>query len=252
MNTPFDKIYVITCPSFKERFLFVNDQLKDLGICNYSFIWGSDLGNFKKDSLGYKIQWPQLWEYEHNCTGRDFGCTLSHYDAVYQSYEFGYEKILIIEDDICFIKNKELLEIVLNNIPNNADFVTYDPRFWYNKDFNQFYNDIKTSNYYIKDKYNFMFGSMMYGIMNRNSMNLYLNNQRKNLFIADHVQGFFCNVSINKYVCTKCLCTDQFNIENNFDYTKKNKAYKNNYKDNENLKISDFYIPEKYRSFLRT
>lgn len=253
MNIPFDKVYILTTPSFKERFTFVHKQLNDLGI-EHNFIWGTDLGKFKNDSLGYKIHWPQLWEYETTCTGRDVGCTLSHYDAVYQSYEFGFNKILIMEDDVCFNKNKDLIETLFNNIPEDADFVTYDPRFWFDKDFIQFHNDINNDNLYIKDhkQYQFMFGSMMYAIMNRNTMELYLNNQRKNLFISDHVQGLFCNVSVNKYISSKCICTDQFNIKNNFnikDIKSNYKAYLCNY---DNLNINDFYTSDKYNEFIRT
>ena len=145
MKIPFDKIYVLTLPSYKERQNFIINQFKKLEL-NFDFIYGTDFGNINTDSLGYKIHYPQLWEYETHCTGKDFSCTISHYNAVYNAYEFNYDNVLILEDDICFIKNKELLETVLNNIPNNADFVTYDPRFWYDKDFNQFHNDIKTSN----------------------------------------------------------------------------------------------------------
>jgi len=251
MKTPFDKIYVLTLPSFKDRYTFVGNQLKDLNI-DYQFLWGTDFGNINMDAYGYKIHYPYLCLYSNLYTGKDFSCTINHYNAVYQAYEFGYEKILIMEDDICFLKNKELIEAIFNSIPDDADFVTYDPRFSnFIEDFKQFNNDliINKDKSYFKDigQYKLMFGGMLYAIMNRTTMKLYLNNQRKNIWMSDVVQGIFNNVKINKYVCTKCICTDQFNIKNNFNAGNLI-WYKNNYKD---LNISNFYIPSNYHIFER-
>jgi len=219
MNIPFDKVYVLSLPSFKSRCKFMKAQLDDLEI-SFNFNWGIDLGNINKDSLGYKIQYPQLFEEEQLCTGKDFSCTLNHYSAVYKAYEFGCNSILIFEDDLCFIKDKNLIEQSLNNIPKDADFVTWDPRFGIPEDINQFSKDLDLNQQklYFKDngQYRFMFGGMMYAIMNRKTMELYLNNQRKKLYMSDHVQGLFMNVTVNKYISTKCLCTDQLNIETNF------------------------------------
>ena len=258
MKTPFDNIYVLTLPSFKDRFAFVHKQLNDLDI-KHQFMWGTDFGNINTDAQGKEIQYPNLWDYEEESTGRDFSCTINHYNAVYQAYEFGFEKILIMEDDICLIKNKKLIESVFNSIPEDADFVTYDPRFAWINDINQFENDLKNCNgNYIKyvGQYNFMFGGLMYALMNRKTMELYLNNQRTNLFMSDNVTGLFraidCN-KINKYISSKCLCTDQFNIKNNFKkyWEGRLMCYMNNYISFYNLTLNDFYSPDNYNEFLR-
>lgn len=252
MKLPFDKVYVLSMPSYKERYEFVKYQLNELGI-DFEFIWGTDFGNIDKDSLGYKMNYPQLWEEHKYCTGKDFSCTVSHYNAVYRAYEFGYNNVLIIEDDICFIKNKKLIEFIFDNIPEEADFVTYDPRFFVPNDFKIFFKDLNKNygNLYMKaDKnYVYMIGGMLYGIMNRDTMQLYLENQRKNFFMSDHVQGLFVNVTVNKYISTRCICTDEHNIKENFNAMWD--AYKNNYKDKQKLQIDNFYIPEKYNVFAR-
>lgn len=258
MKTPFDKVYVLTLPSFKSRFTFVDKQLNDLGI-DHQFIWGTDFGNLVVDAKGYKIQYPNLWDYEDMSTGRDFSCAINHYNAVYQAYEFGYDKILIMEDDICLVKDKKVIELAFNNIPDDADFITYDPRFAWDNDVNQFKNDLKDcKGYYIRynNQYNFLFGGLMYALMNRKTIELYLRNQRNRLYQSDNVQGLFLNIDCkrtHKYISSLCLCTDQFNIKNNFKKYEEPqlKCYVNNYIDSYNLKTKDFYIPDNYNEFLR-
>lgn len=252
MNTIFEKIYIISMPTYKNRIEFMKKQLDDLGI-QYSFIFGTDFDNIKNDSINNEIKYPQLFSNEYlNCTGKDFSCTVSHYNAVYQAYEFGYNNVLIIEDDVCFLKDKEFIKKYLTNIPKDADFVTYDPRFWIDNDFEMFkYDLINCKDMFIKDngQYKFMFGGMVYGIMNRQTMKLYLENQRKKFCMSDHVSGLFKDVTINKYISSQCICTDHYNIFNNFD--NKYKEYINNYYGVNNLKVEDFYIPQKYDIFER-
>ena len=249
MKTKFEKIYVVSVPSYKNRYNFVKQQLDDLGI-DFEFVWGTDLGNINTDSLGNKIIYPQLFEVQTNCTGKDFSCTINHYNAVLQAYEFGYKNVLIMEDDICFIKDKNLIQQMLTEIPDDADFITYDPRFCYQQDFESFEYNLKNCNsLYLKNEpydYKFMFGGILYAIMNRKTMKLYLDNQRKQLVMSDHVKGLFQKVSVNKYIGAKCICTDQLNIQAKFNI--KNTPYINNYGWKEILNINNFYIPSKYHS----
>lgn len=252
MNTIFKIVYIITMPTYKDRIAFMKQQLDDLGI-RYSFIFGTDFDNIKNDSLNNEIRYPQLSGDTYNiCTGKDFSCAVSHYNAVFQAYEFGYDNVLIIEDDVCFIKNKNLLERYLTDIPKDADFVTYDPRFWFNEDFDKFANKLDNcTDMFIKDnnEYKLMFGGMAYGLMNRNTIKLYLENQRKGFCFADHVRGLFRDVSVNKYIASHCICTDEVNIMNNFKH--EFREYKNNYYDKYKLKAEDFYVPQKYDIFER-
>ena len=250
MKTKFDKIYVLSIPSYKIRYRFVKQQLDDLRI-DFDFIWGTDFGNINYDSFGCKINYPQLWDYKTYCTGKDFSCTINHYNAVFQAYEFGFENVLIMEDDICFIKDKNLIQQMLTEIPDDADFVTYDPRFSKSCDFEKFeYNLTHCNDLFLKNystDYTCMFGGILYGIMNRKTMKLYLDNQRKQLMMSDHVIGLFDKISVNKYIATKCICTDELNIQTKFS-TDLIPAYINNYRFKENLIIDNFYIPENFHS----
>lgn len=255
MKTKFEKIYVLSMPSYKTRYQFMKKQLNDIGI-DFDFIWGTDFCNIITDSLGYKIQYPQLWEYKTDGNGKDFSCTINHYNAVYRAYEFGYNNVLIMEDDICFIKDKKLIQQMLTDIPEDADFVTYDPRTYFEYDVELFKKEIMSNNnlFMNDNNYGFLFGGMLYGIMNRDTMKLYLDNQRKQLMMSDHVNGLFKNVTVKKYICGKCICTDMLNIEYNFidDVNIIEESYRNNYTFKYKLNNTDFYNPENFHSLERT
>ena len=258
MKTFFDKIYVLSLIQNKSRQEFIKEQFKDLDI-DFEFIYGIDYFNLRKDYKGDIINWPKTYETCENNKSGSFGCTLAHYQAVLQAYEFNYNNVLIIEDDICFIKDKETIEYFLNNIPEDADFISYSPRFIFDDLFNNFgfFSNIK--NIIIKNKEQKWItlnqntiGGMMYGLMNRKIMNLYLKNQRNSLKISDQVNNIFINPhsKIKRYIPTYCLCTDQYNIKNSFNKSIE-KEYENIYINDNNYNINDFYIPKEYSLFTR-
>ena len=254
MKTQFDKIYVISLTTEKARQEFIKQQFDDLGI-EFEFIYGTDFGSFTKDGSGYWITYPYVYDNNTSNSPQNFGCTITHYQAVLQAYELGYKNVLIIEDDICFIKNKELIFDMLNSIPSDAYFVTWDPRFITTDIINEqelLINELsQTSSKYLhlQNHYKNLCGGMMYGLMNRYTMELYINSQRKNLNMSDRVIGIWKNPIIKRYVCSKCLCTDQYNIGQNFESAFI--FYENIYHKINPLNRSLFYIPENFKYFTR-
>ena len=253
MHTVFDKIYVISLITNKERQEFIKYQMNELGL-EFEFIYGIDYTNLIIDSEKNPIIYPKVLNNNTN-EACNFGCTIGHYQAVLQAYEFGYNNVLIIEDDVCFIKDKKLIEYYLNNIPKETDFITWDPRFIKNRHNKkeEFINLIKENNdqeyTFLPNDYEYICGGMMYAIMNKETMLFYLNNQRNWLKMSDHVEGFFENPIIERYVSNKCLCTDQYNIANNFK--SKYYCYNNIYKKIYKLNIKDFYKPKTFKVFSR-
>ena len=248
----FDKIYVLSLISNKDRQEFIKYEMNDLSI-NFEFIYGTDFYNLTNDAKNNKIIYPNVWPigWENNPTARDFGCVINHYNAILYAYELGFNNVLVIEDDICLIKNKKLIINSFNNIPDDADFVTWDTRFYDNK-IDKYSKLIKNSNeYFVKtDNADPIIGGMMYALMNRNIMKTYLDSQRTNLTMSDNIIKIFNNLDskLNRYISTKCLCTDQHNIETNFNPC--HFVYINVYKKiNNNISINDFYIPEKFMAF---
>ena len=193
---------------------------------DFEFIYGIDFYNLKYDRLGNDIIYPNLiFDFSNLNNYKMYGCTLAHYQAVLQAYELGYNNVLIIEDDMCFTKDNSLLEKYLNNLPEDSDFITYTARFLSFDEINMFNNElINNSNNYIKlDNYYSLCGTGMYGLINRNAMKLYLDNQREKFCCADHVQGFFENHTVNRYTTLDAIILDQFNV-----------LKRNNYNNNDN------------------
>ena len=251
MITKFDKIYVITLVNNKERQEFISKQFNDLGI-NFEFMYSTDFKNIKYGYSKFELNWPEMFIGDPN-PANTFSCAVAHYQSILQAYEFGYNNIMCIEDDLCLIKDKDLIEYYLNNIPDDADFITYDPRFINENEYNKIFDNIKKSNnewILLNNDIDGLIGSMMYGIMNRNTMQFYLESQRNSFTISDSVYGIFRNPTktIKRYTTKKCICTDHYNIENKFNTIP---IYHNIYKNIENLSIESFNIPEKFSSFTR-
>jgi len=257
MKTQFDKIYVISLITNKDKQEFISYQMNDLKL-NFEFVYGIDFYNLTYDINNEKITYPCITDTHDFNNAKGFGSTITHYRAVLQAYEFGYDNVLIIEDDVCFIKDKNLIEEYLNNIPNDADFITYDPRFNFcfnsktkmedRTEHNNLVNNLKQckSKYFnIPNNYYNLCGAMMYGLMNRDTMKLYLDNQRKMFRFGDHINGFFINPTANRYVSRECLCTDQYNILCNFDINM-HISLANLYNKINKLNINNFYTPEEY------
>lgn len=216
MQTIFDKIYVITAILSKERQKSIKYQLDNLGI-DFEFIYGIDFYNIKHDRFNNIINYPNMvLEYNHMNNDGVYGAAMSHYKAILLSYELGYNNVLIIEDDACFINDIKLIENYFNNIPEDADFITYTPRFMeyyeYNK-FNDYILKNKNNKYIILDKsYNSLCGNGMYAILNRDVMKKYIDNQRIKFTPPDHVSDIFKNVTINRYVSVDAIMIDQYNL----------------------------------------
>lgn len=254
MKTQFDKIYVISLTTEKARQEFIKKQFNDLGI-EFEFVYGTDFANFTRDGSGYWITYPYVFDDHTSNSPQNFGCTITHYQAVLQAYELGYKNVLIMEDDICFIHNKQLISDMLNSIPSDAYFVTWDPRFINIDKYNEqelLINELsQTSSKYLhlQNHYKNLCGGMMYGLMNRYAMELYLNSQRQNLNMSDRVIGIWKNPVIKRYVCSKCLCADQYNI--GVDFNSNFNFYENIYHKINSLNRSSFYIPEHFNYFTR-
>lgn len=220
MNTIFDKIYILSLISNKRRQEFIRYQMEQLGL-DFEFIYGIDFYNLKNGQTNNRFFYPKVIRhiYHHLDNDKLYGCTIGHYQAVLQAYEFGYNNVLIIEDDACFLKDKEIIEEHLNNIPKDADFVTYTARFLQSKECKIFRKEVnkfhkKHNDKYIKlsNDYLTLCGTMCYGLMNRNIMKKYLDNQRIKLKAADHIKDIYENSIVNRYIAVQAICTDQFNL----------------------------------------
>lgn len=63
----------------------------------------------------------------------EFNCAREHYSIVKEAFEDGVKSLLIIEDDLCFLKDKNKIEMILKAIPKDYDIlrmsgITADPK----------------------------------------------------------------------------------------------------------------------------
>ena len=250
MKTKFDKIYVVSLITNKDRQEFIKYQFDELGL-DFEFIYGIDYYNFNN------IEWPDVYiNTINNCKGdgKDFGCAMTHYQAVMQAYHLGYNNVLIFEDDVCMNKDKHMIEDMLNNIPEDADYIDYDPRQYlesYQQQLLKIINNIN-SRYFKINK--IFYGAAMFGIMNRKTMKLYLDSQHNCLKMSDNVDNFVENKTIqNYYISTKCLFVAQHTLNKIFN--KKNYSfahcYDNMYLRSNKYKKEDFFEPKIYHEWSR-
>ena len=59
-------------------------------------------------------------------------CTLGHYRILKTAYELGYGHLLVMEDDIRFLNDTELLNEIVNDLPEDYDFAKFE---WYTRKF---------------------------------------------------------------------------------------------------------------------
>ena len=103
MKTIFDKIYVINLVENIERKKFIEQEFKYYKL-DFEFIHTIDLYNlFDENTFNFKDPW------DNKINIRAVSCALGNYMAVKQAYEFECNNVLIIEDDVCFTKDKKLL-----------------------------------------------------------------------------------------------------------------------------------------------
>lgn len=122
----FDHIFMLTLSHRKDRHNFMESQL------NYYGYTGVDLEQIKKFTTVYTTTWPYnkvIMDALNTSANRiclrrpnEYDCTRNHYNIIKTAYDLGYERILIMEDDICFLK-PELLKEALSHMPDDYDLL---------------------------------------------------------------------------------------------------------------------------------
>lgn len=139
----FDKIYIINYIEAPKRRENIIKQLKYYNFEDgVEFSYGMPFTKIK--SIGphfQEIANEIIWN-----VGRISGvaCALNHYTAIKTAYELGANSVLILEDDIIFRDNRDLIIEYLDNIPKEWNYLYFTPAFNRNtinvKDLNIFLN----------------------------------------------------------------------------------------------------------------
>ena len=124
----FDAIYCLSLADNLKRREFLSDELNRVGILNSGiFHWKiTVVNNF------YKYIWTNkdfnLNKYWGNVTGNNsaLNCSMGHYELYRELQALGYKRVLILEDDICFLNNLDEICEILEFMPDDYDICLLD------------------------------------------------------------------------------------------------------------------------------
>lgn len=115
LDSFFDKIFIITCKSFKERHVYFEKHFKENNITNYWINYSLEKENF--DDLKISSSEKSLIH--------------SHISCITKSIECGFENILICEDDVNFVNDLDSkFNTFISNLPCDWDFLQLGNQFW--------------------------------------------------------------------------------------------------------------------------
>lgn len=126
-ETVFDHIYCLHNLSDADRLPLIKEELKRVGIDENAcyFSWKYD---FPSDTLDCIYDDKRLnLDAALRSTARKYikKVSMRHYEIIKEAYTLGYERILILEDDIRFHKDLDYVQKMLANIPD-SDIVLFD------------------------------------------------------------------------------------------------------------------------------
>lgn len=119
-----DHIFSVTCTNNIKQIDILKNELNRVDILNS----GIYTNFINVDSPFYKLIYDNVNKIDNlNPFNGATKLTYAVYYLLRLSYEFGYERIIIMEDDIKFLKDKEelnnLLKYIFNNAPKNFDII---------------------------------------------------------------------------------------------------------------------------------
>lgn len=187
MIFPFDKIICLHLVEDKKRYNSIINQVKYFGVEDKFEFWytckkspitnliGNNMDNLKDGYYENKIKTNP------NVYGNVFDCAYNHYNIIKTAYLRGFNNILIIEDDILFNKDKNFLEILFNDIPQDYNII----KFYYSFDYNKFnISELKYVDKSYKQFYKYMFSTLCYGL-SRKGMEIIIDEYENNFAAAD-------------------------------------------------------------------
>jgi GR25 family glycosyltransferase involved in LPS biosynthesis len=129
IKLPFDKVFCLNLCERTDRRAFMESQFENLGILD-QITWhevvkhphGNLIAKAFRDSGG------SGWLNQEN----EYSCTREHYTMIKSSYLKGYDHILIFEDDISLLNDKDIFEKLISSIPENYDILRLCA-YWDNK-----------------------------------------------------------------------------------------------------------------------
>lgn len=130
----FDKIICIHYLPYQDRLENIKTELLRVGILELpQFEWYFTVDNeyyqdilngIDKNKLGYNENFQTYY-----VTKKNINYTLDSFSLLKMLKIRGFQRVLIIEDDLCMIDNLNLIKDIISSIPMDFDFINFDPLF---------------------------------------------------------------------------------------------------------------------------
>lgn len=161
-NYYFDKIYVISYIKNYDKRERLKNELKRIGIKEYEFIYSYD---------------TTIINNPNNIDYKKLSVSFTHYDIIKKSYELNYNHILMIEDDVMFLKNvKEIHDLIEYNESLGYDINYYDYQY-------RLTDDDDTKQIFLTSCYS----------LNRQGMMFFIKNFEHTPFLIDGYMSVYVN-----------------------------------------------------------
>lgn len=244
LKNKFDKIHVLTMSHRKDRQEGLKKQLNNIGITEDDY----------KD-LNLHWYYGTLFPFNEICAAsitrtrkglfskpNEFDCSRNHYSIVKQAYDMGVEHLLVIEDDIRFMNDKELMKKFIDEIPSDYDIIQFGG-FTMDKKATKILDEYDNGKYWVKHRDVAVWTTAMYAL-SRRGMKFYIAFMDKFFSVADMplYKAPINDKLVNVYISTKpivvqadknLVSSDIRSKENDdIDYTTQN-TYESRVKDDE-------------------
>ena len=214
-NKYFSHIFVISKTDNFDKRTWLISELSRVGLNNYHWWWNCDnkiispmSNEFISEELRYKRRQIQQ----------------GHYTLIKTCYELGYDNILICEDDICFLKDLNLIKNILDDfenkksdiylfdylhvnkiLPNDIRLYSWSPCYYLNRKGMQYII------YCLEASNEFMVDELWFKILESNTINVWANDYQS-LYI-DNPNILPINLKVSEtHLCIQKYETDPPNV----------------------------------------
>jgi len=115
----FGHVGVVCYTGYINRFSRLEEELSRVGISDYQTYW--DFPSPYKEALKSKITKTSFV-----AKNGAFSIAMNHYRAIATAYHLGKSSVLVMEDDICFLKDLKVLQEVIYDLPDDFDIAMLD------------------------------------------------------------------------------------------------------------------------------
>lgn len=204
----FDKIICVHYLSYNDRLFFLKQELHRVGITDDILEFSYTYNTPYVDILHAVFKNSDAT----NCINTAaVSCALGHYNAIKIAYENNCKKVLIIEDDIAFLKNIEQIKETLDNVPDDADVVLFDKFIHFDTDtYNKMVKDNSVNKYFTKFNNEDIASACCY-MLSRKAQCDFIKIYEKYLMVAD--------ICFTQYESShKYFANNNIAIQNQYDY----------------------------------